>query len=212
MGLHDTDKGGLHRKNPSPNADDGVAQRMAHKTISTSYKSASEPQKQRVAFDQDAIRAFDNNNNVSAYFGYDPEISETPVFRIAEAGFDAQTTDESHLIFNSEQNVFKVVKSDTISLTYDGSVGTYATAPHGLTTIPIVMAYVKLPDDADFSPMGGEYVPMPAYSNRTGLPFFQCIQSADETNIYFRVHDIYSSGGSPKTYQFRYYVLQETAN
>lgn len=133
--------------------------------------------------------------------------------KISQPGYDVRTAVDSQLIFNSDNNLFKVVLSGTTSLVYDGSVNTYKTIPHGQSTIPIVLAYVQLPSTAtNFSPMQSQYVPMPFYQLRTGLPAVQCVQSVDSTNIYLRVHDIYSSPSTPETYNFRYYVLQETSN
>lgn len=139
-------------------------------------------------------------------------IASDGTIKISKAGFDASTTTDANLIFNSNQNMFKIVLSGTATLSYDGVVTTYVTIPHNLGIIPIVMAYVKFPNDANFSPMAGQYVPMPVYQLRTGLPAVQCIQSADSTNVYLRVHDVYATVPSPEVYTFRYYIMQETAN
>ncbi len=143
--------------------------------------------------------------------GYQSVLDQWGLF-VSKPGIDVTKATADQLIFNSNQDIFKIALSDTATLSYDGNVNTFLTIPHGLLTIPIVSAYVQLPNDANFSPMNGQFVPMPVYMNRVGLPVLQCVQSADATNIYLRVHDIYSSGGSPEIYNFRYYIQQETAN
>lgn len=130
--------------------------------------------------------------------------------RVSQEGVDVYTATLAQLVFNSDNNLFKIVASGTTTLDYDGNVNTFATVAHGQSNIPIVLAYVQLPNNANFSPMAGQYVPMPVYINRTGLPAVQCVQSVDSTNIYLRVHDIYAPPN--QTYNFRYYVLQETAS
>lgn len=133
--------------------------------------------------------------------------------RITQPGVAAADATDQDTIMNENNNSFKIVFSGTTSLSYDGDVGTFLTLPHGLGYIPIVMAYVQFPNDpVNFTPMHNQYVPMPVYMDRAGLPFVQCTQSADATNIYLRVHDIYATGVAPQFYNFRYYALQETAS
>lgn len=61
---------------------------MAHNTMSNTYRSASEPTKQRIAYKNGLIMTYDKDNKVSSVYGYIPELSEEPVFIIAEAGYD----------------------------------------------------------------------------------------------------------------------------
>lgn len=132
--------------------------------------------------------------------------------KLSQQGKEVTEATDDELIWSSDFNLFKIVSSGTATLSYDGNVNTFVTVAHGLDYIPIVLAYVQFPNDVNFSPMQAQYVPMPVYQSRTGLPTVQCIQSADATNIYLRVHDLYASGGTPMTYNFRYYALRETAN
>lgn len=213
MSLIDADKNSSDRTQPKLNADDNVEQRMSHETVGTTYRTAGLGVNQGLVMQQGIIQSYDANKLRNVFFGYNPALNPTrPVLRIAKTGIDAVTATNDQLIFNSDNNIFKVVTSNTATLSYDGVVTTFLTIPHGLSTIPIVQAYVQFPNDANFSPMGGQYVPMPVYQLRTGLPAVQCIQSADATNIYFRVHDTAAGIGSPEVYNFRYYILQETAN
>jgi len=130
--------------------------------------------------------------------------------KLSQTGVDVGQATNDQLIFSTDFNLFKIVLSGTATLDYDGDVDTFVTIPHSLSTIPIVLAYVKLPSNSNFDPMAGNYVPMPFYQLRSGLPSVQCTQTVDSTNIYLRVHDIYAPPN--QTYEFRYYVLQETAS
>jgi len=152
------------------------------------------------AYDDDIMRM---------HFGKYPD--GTVKGKLSQPGINVLEATDSQLIWSTDFNSFKIVLSGTVSLEYDGVATTFVTIPHGLTTIPIVNAYAQLPNTVDFSPMGGQYVPMPFRIDRAGLPSAQGTQSADATNIYLRVHDIYSGIGTENTYNFRYYALQETA-
>lgn len=207
MTLFDIDKTGDDRGTPAPNQDDQQDQRMAHGTTQN-QNSIDEAQADGLKFLERQVLAKQDGVNKAVY-GFFGEANKFGL-RVADDGVDVLTATADQLIFNSDQNIFKVVLSGTTSLVYDGNVGTFSTIAHGQSNIPIVLAYVQFPDNANFNPMAGQYVPMPVYINRTGLPAVQCVQSVDATNIYLRVHDIYAPPN--QTYNFRYYVLQETAN
>lgn len=88
MGLHDSDKSSDRRLSPRPNANDPLQQRMAHNTMSNTYRSASEPTKQRIAYKNGLILTYDQDNKISSAYGYIPELAEEPVLIIAKAGYD----------------------------------------------------------------------------------------------------------------------------
>ncbi len=85
-----------------------------------------------------------NNNYNVALFGLDD--AGKVVVKVAKDGYNADTATDAQLIFNSSQNVFKIVVSATAtrlvpSLTA-GATDTL-TIPHNLGYIPSVMAYVN---------------------------------------------------------------------
>lgn len=88
MGLHDIDKSTDGRISPKPNANDNVLQRMAHNTYSNTYKSSSNPGKQRMSFKNGLILTYDDQNRVSSVYGYIPELATVPVLILAEEGYD----------------------------------------------------------------------------------------------------------------------------
>lgn len=88
MGLHDVSKDDDRRLSPRPNQNDEQTQRMAHNTMSTTYRKDSSSNKQRIAFKNGLILTYDANGLISSVYGYIPAVSTVPVFIIAKAGFD----------------------------------------------------------------------------------------------------------------------------
>lgn len=88
MALHDIDKGGEGRLVPKPNSVDGVMQRMAHNTMSTTYRKETSANSQRIAFKNGLILTYDEENRVSSVYGYVPAISPIPIFVVAAQGYD----------------------------------------------------------------------------------------------------------------------------
>jgi hypothetical protein len=89
MSLFDVDKSGEQRNNPQPNSSDGVGQRMAHQTNSTTYVPISgAPQAQRLVFKNNMFVTYDAANLVSSVYGYVTGVGTTPVLIIAQAGKD----------------------------------------------------------------------------------------------------------------------------
>jgi hypothetical protein len=88
MAMHDVSKNNNRRKNPMPNTSDDVKQRMAHNTMSTSYRQDGDSTTQRIAFKNSLILTYDSDNKVSSAYGYIPELSVIPVFIIAKPGYD----------------------------------------------------------------------------------------------------------------------------
>lgn len=87
MSLLDTDKNSVKRLSPQPNADDGVTNRMAHNTMSNTYRN-TEDVIQRMAFKNGLLLTYDSENRVSSVYGYIPELSTVPVLIIAKDDYD----------------------------------------------------------------------------------------------------------------------------
>lgn len=88
MSLHDISKSDPMRSLPAPNTNDDVANRMAHNTTQTSYKTESNTNPQRLTHKNALILTYDSANRVSSVYGYIPALSTVPVFIIAKAGYD----------------------------------------------------------------------------------------------------------------------------
>jgi hypothetical protein len=101
-----------------------------------------------------------------------PDSGGNEVVKISQAGFDASTATNSQLIFNSQQNTFKVATTLTGSLAVSfssyaqgsGGPATYTfassnslTLVHGLSTTPAIVPFL-------YDPTSGVYVP---FNNNT---------------------------------------------
>lgn len=227
MALHDVDKSADKRLSPKPNASDDVMNRMAHKTISTTYRSTD--LKQRVAFDQSQIQTYDENNVLSSFYGYDPDVAENPVLKIAKPGYDAKTGADADMIFNSQQNTFKIVDTGTIvipSLTVAaGTVSGIASTviEHNLGTTPICMGFMvdsytgsrtQLPSFylyqgfqtvTTISPATAKLMPLNEWVNikttSTTIGFYNNFTNTDHPNFSYISSAI----------TIKYYLLQETS-
>lgn len=88
MSLHDIDKTTSSRITPVPNSNDGISERMAYNTTSTTYKDESDTNTQRIAFKNGLILYYDGEDRIARVDGWIPELSDEPVIIIAEAGYD----------------------------------------------------------------------------------------------------------------------------
>lgn len=141
--------------------------------------------------------------------------------KVSPAGVDVYTATDDELVFNSNNNVFKIVQSGTatipaLSITAAGA-GWYQdtttiSVAHGLSHVPLVIAFIE--------PTPSTYYAMPAtfsiVSSTTKMTTRTYSVSPDATNIVFTgnlVGDLPAAGSdSFGDVTVKYYVLQETAN
>lgn len=145
-------------------------------------------------------------------------------FRVAKPGFDVRTATPDQLIFNSDQNVFKIVKTDSspdptysvpfISGQYSTGSGVISKAhgllkPDGTGYTPAIIAYIQ--------ESSTKYLAMP-YSQFNGIgnaaQWLKITADVDDTNVYIRTSVLcYNQGASAGgSFLIKYYLLQETAN
>jgi len=148
--------------------------------------------------------------------------SGTPVLKVAKDGYDALTATDDQLIFNSTQNILKIVQTGTATINVPSSANDFAdnvTITHNLGFIPKYTAYVKPP---------GGYVGSPTNAQ---LPFFQYVlyDSANPatvagwhingladvadlttTTITFRLSIVNNSASNIGNWTFNYDLLQES--
>ena len=129
--------------------------------------------------------------------------------KIAKSGFDVTKATDDQLAFNSAQNTLKIVQTGTASLVANvlsagGSVEVLV--PHNLGYAPIPQVY---------SLINGYYKPLPTYTGITtsgvNMAFNTWVECmSDSTNLVIR----FWSGtiNNWGTFNFKYYLLQETAN
>lgn len=127
-------------------------------------------------------------------------------FYVTKDGVDVTTnTDSNQFIFNSNQNVFKIVGSATFPSIPTTGPTTTTTIAHNLNYIPAVIAYTVV---------GGLYRLMPHTQMNTadGTISYYAYVSVDNVNLYIVFQ--YNNGVGPvgSTIPVKYYLLQETAN
>lgn len=222
MAIYDVDMTSGDRSNPNPEVPDLMHQRNAHLTNSTSYSPTnSVPNGARVQQKNNAIIANNGTTN-KALFGYNPGLGKWGSF-VAKEGIDVATnTDPANLIFNSEQNVFKIVSTlnvifPTATANFNNSTVSAAattTIPHGLNYVPILTGVITV--------LGG-YLPLPWIDTypiqASALGNFNTTMLrvvADATNIYLMTKVVSSGTGSGSTTDggqpAKIYILQESAN
>lgn len=141
--------------------------------------------------------------------------------KVSEDGIDVFDAADEDLVFNSNNNVFKIVSSGfinspavTIAAPGAGNFGTdtqySANVSHGLGYAPIVLGFT-----AD----GGYYKPLPLAGSTAGSAtsaFWQeLFVVADATNVYVGYHIMtYGQAISAAAgfYRVKYYLLQESAS
>lgn len=145
-----------------------------------------------------------------------------PIIKISEEGVSVLDADDDQLIFNSNNNLFKIIDTNTDSVTVPNpmSAGQIVTKtiPHNLGFVPSFIVYGNIPTGGGYVG-AGQLTNLPAHLyGSIGSSFGQIVAvmqaRADETNLYV---DVINPGalsvpnlGTPWT--FKYYILQETAN
>jgi|SRR6266850_2519461 len=213
MTLMDTDKQGDNRATPSLNADDGLSSgaTKAHATDGIAYRSEDAIATPRVVEKDDQIIVHDGMN-FKALFGRDG--NGDYVVKIAKDGFNVLVANNSQLIFNSANNVFKIMATDVVDLgtSSPGNPATVVDVAHGLSGTPLAIAFGTV-TDATF---GTRTVPLPHYtmtgtsgiSNAVRVIGAYVIMETNGTNIRFTL----SGNAITTSATVRYYILQETAN
>lgn len=221
MALHDLDKQSHDRANPKLNADDNVANRMAHKTLGTTYKTTGNPDANRLIFDKGSVKGVDQDGNNNLFLGYDPAVDTIPVLKIAAEGYDISTASTQNIPFDSSRNTFEVVLAGQITApaititsavnNYAGSTGTVATLAHGLdgSFIPVVLGTAYTAD----GPVSTPYTYQGSVGS-TSYARFTIVVTADATNIKAFIKGFcfnIPGGESLGPVNINYYVLRQQA-
>ncbi len=150
--------------------------------------------------------------------------------KVSQEGSDVYDASDDDLVFNSNQNVFKVVATGNTTIpSFDSTTGySSVTVPHGQNHIPLVQIYANgAIVDGSISIISTGYIPLPItfspvalasnyYFENTGGGTYRPLglnYAVDDTNIYIQ------AGCDPSLSSFifddvpvTYYILQETAN
>lgn len=165
------------------------------------------------------------------------QVNKGEGFYVTKPGIDVTTAkNDSDFIFNSNQNVFKIIDKNTSYSIPSFSIGlgqpnySFITIPHGQTFEPIVDVYVKgyIVNPA-ISLIASSFVPLPIFGNTdNGLAgnyyfpntatspsyyFLSIVYSVDETNISIIATTAFNgTADTLKDIPITYYIRQETAN
>lgn len=148
---------------------------------------------------------------------------------VSKPGFDVTTATADQLVFNSNQNIFKIVKTDTTSIpavSFPGTGGIVFQSiiiPHGLSYIPVLQAYAQVgyatfPTGAGSQHFINAYVSLPYNGSlfaSSSSDFTYYVDAAvDSTNVYFTYYYFASSTYGAADFPFtpiKYDLLQESA-
>lgn len=215
MTLTNIDKDTNDRVNPNVGSHDVQINPMAHATSSISPRAQGTQSAGKVTTKDSKIVANDGTNNIGL-FGFDD--AGNMVVKVAKPGFDANNATDEELIFNSAQDVFKIVQTgnstspsvavNTGGANYATFVGTTVVIPHGLSFIPVPIGVFD---------NGGLYIPLPFtdiwQNSSSGYTQFTIDVSADATNVYISAKAFaYNTTASVSALPVKYYLLQQTAN
>jgi hypothetical protein len=217
MALHLVDTNNADRSAPTPNKNDQlIADSVkAHSTASSQYNTDATTQ---TGYLQQRNTQFIANDGTDprALFGYNSALNDWG-FYVTQSGVDVTTNaDLSKFIFNSQQDVFKIVKKiqtniPQFSLATSGSILSgwdILTVAHGQSFTPTVEVFVqgKLLNFNNGSLIAASYVPLPIYQvsvvnmywfpnvgNTTNYPL-SILFGVDATNVYIQA--AYSANGS----------------
>lgn len=156
--------------------------------------------------------------------------SGSEVVWISKAGAEVTTASASDLIFNSAQDIFKIIsKVQTTIPSFTIGTGkqnfSLVTVAHGQSTIPIVNVYVQsyMLNSSTFALISSSYTPVPISSRTQGDPTFQNVAggtyysnvsinfAVDATYVYIQAFYSGSSTDTLAAIPVTYFVLQETA-
>lgn len=139
--------------------------------------------------------------------------NDNPEFKISKPGKDVLTAANNNLIFNSNQNVFKIVGTGMTSLTIP-SVSASATfdvsVPHNLGFAPIPFVFISDPSGFYSQlPYAGGLSPNGLYVGFNVL--FQAVTTASNITINAYTGKNAGNPAISGTFNFTYYLLQESA-
>ena len=218
ISLHDIDKQGDNRVSPQPNANDQRSEYLAQGTNQAqNHGAAASADGLKIKERQIIARQGGYNKAAFGFYGTANKFG----LKVAKEGYDVLTATDDQLVFNSEQNTFKIVKSVPISLTMSYNNASpltwYATAsiPHGLSYAPSYSAYHTIPSAiASGGSLTATNLPNPALvfgSSGTTLRIFALATvNVGSTNVTLSVQLDGSWSNATYSFSANVYLLQET--
>jgi hypothetical protein len=131
-----------------------------------------------------------------------------PGFYVSKPSVNAITnTDAAQWAFNSNQNVLKIVSTGTAFVVAVAGSGQFDVVTHNLGYVPMVMATCKSPL---FPGSNRAMLPYISFPDTTGK-VVATIEVVQTDIIQFGVELGTTAAGSVGTWEFKYFLLQETA-
>lgn len=147
------------------------------------------------------------------------DVNGNVAMKVAQSGIEVANATNDQLIFNSAQDIFKIVKTGTLSLTHTVSATptttTTTSTPHLLTYTPALLAFITLDPAIMSGALSNSTVPNPypilfITGGSSALTLVgQAEVYIDSTNVYFTLRT-YGLGNGTYNCSAKYYLLQET--
>jgi hypothetical protein len=223
MSLHDISKDHAERLEPKPNHNDINKAPRAHGTTQN-HNAGEEATADGLKFKERQILA-NQDGNVKAAFGFFGTANKFGL-KVAKAGYDADTAADTQLIFNSEQNTFKIVATGTITVAGTGGATTtnWSSISHGLPFAPIAVGFLNHANVAGVTTSGNLMLPtwtgltvdtIKTTATNSGIArpiliFDSYLEIVpDATQVHVILHN--ATGSAISTLTVTYYLLQESA-
>lgn len=246
MALHSIDKS-INRDNPKPNTHDTLQDvtRQAHGTTSVHPTTDAtqdigylQTKNGRILVNNgsfDVLKAgllgansfgFEtlDASNVRTFAGNHPTYGQG--FFVSKAGSDASSATGNDLIFNSSQDIFKIVSSGTVTVSGSYSHGTGSqntiintqTITHSLGFAPVMLVFVYNPNIGIYEPASSGSLATDdvgiSFSSTYNLAFVRVFGVDSSTATFSIRYKAYLSAGSTSgsiSETYKYFLLQETA-
>lgn len=175
-----------------------------------------------------AIKIWYDENNARIAEGKLPDGSYG--LWVSKPGFnvtDANAAINNELIFNSNQDIFKIYSSGIVNGSVTNGSPTYTNSiAHNLGRIPGVLVYGQMPPSSAYSPFStiiptystSAYTALPAIQfaeesiggTGTYFPIFELTYEIDKNNLTL-IADLFVTGETgPFNFSFSYFILQES--
>lgn len=143
--------------------------------------------------------------------------------KVSKPTIDVTKASDSELVFNSEQNVFKIVSSGTGSVTIPGataaantwtSTNSTSTITHNLGYVPAAFVFLDFSathDNSNLIALPWSYIPTtgPNSGAYINLSFYFALSTT--TLTVTASNTVFGTTQATGTYFYKYYLLQETA-
>jgi hypothetical protein len=132
--------------------------------------------------------------------------------KVSKTGIDVYTAANTDLIFNSEQNIFKITSTNTTTITVTGAATGNVSSPlitHNLGYIPVIIAFVTVPPGL-FGVAGSTPTPWTSYTAGASSTLAFICDFLDITTTTLQFYAQWAIVGFAGVWTIKYYILQES--